>query len=81
MAARKPRKILRVRVTVPRDLVAKPLFHTLSDRFKLVHNTLQGRISAKGAWLDVELSGSARNIDRALEHLEKLGVTVDPLHD
>ena len=81
MAAQKPRKVLRVRVTVPRDLVAKPLFHTLSEKFKLVHNTLQGRISAEGAWLEVELRGSARNIDRALVHLEKLGVTVDPLRD
>ncbi len=68
-------------MTVPRGLVANPLFHTLSEKFKLVLNTLEGRISAKGAWLEVELRGSARNIDRALAHLEKLGVTVDPLRE
>ena len=79
MAGRTSKKVLRIRVTIPKKLVATPVFHTLSGKFKLVHNTLQGRISSQGAWLDVELSGSARNIDAALEHLEKIGVTVDPL--
>lgn len=81
MAAPSSPKVLRVRMTIPKKLVAKPIFHTLSGKYKLIHNTLQGRISSRGAWLDVELSGTARNIDRALEHLEKLGVTVDPLKD
>ena len=81
MPSRSQKKTLRIRVTIPRNLVSNPIFHTLSDKFKLIHNTLQGRISAKGAWLDVELTGTARNLERALEHLEKLGVTVDASTD
>ena len=51
----------------------------LSHDFSVSYNMIRGRITDKGAWLDVELLGAKKNIDRALQFLSERGVTVAPL--
>ena len=51
----------------------------LSNDFGVSYNMMRGRITDKGAWLEVELIGSAKNIERALAFLGERGVTVQPL--
>lgn len=71
------RKTLRIKMIIPKGIVGKPIMHTLGEKFHLVHNTILGRITVKGAWLDVEVSGNAGNIDKALAYLGELGVAVE----
>jgi hypothetical protein len=51
----------------------------LSHDFGVAYNMIRGRITDKGAWLDVELLGTGKNIERALLFLKERGVTVAAL--
>ncbi|MFN3486926.1 MAG: NIL domain-containing protein [Planctomycetota bacterium] len=79
MAARETRKSLRYKMTFPQKIVGEPIMTKLAQDFNVTYNMMRGRISEKGAWLDVELTGAARNIDKALKYLAERGVTIQPL--
>ncbi len=79
MAAKESRKSERFKMTFPAKIVGEPIMTKLSHDFGVSYNMIRGRITDKGAWLDVELLGAKKNIDRALEFLKERGVTVAPL--
>ena len=69
-------KRIRCKMTFPRKIVGDPILHRLWTEFKVVSNTVRGRITEKGAWLEVELLGPPKGIEKALAYLEQQGVTV-----
>jgi ABC-type methionine transport system ATPase subunit len=79
MAAKEAKKTLRCKMTFPQKVVGQPVMHTLWSDFKVVSNTMRGRITEKGAWLEVELVGPAKNLEAALKFLSDQGVNVQPL--
>ena len=42
---------------------------------------IRGRITDKGAWLDVELQGPRKSVEKALAFLAERGVAVAPLDE
>jgi ABC-type methionine transport system ATPase subunit len=79
MAARESRRSGRYKMTFPQKIVGEPIMTKLAQDFNVTYNMMRGRISEKGAWLDVELVGPARNIEKALKYLAERGVTIQPL--
>lgn len=79
MAAHEPQKTVRFKMTFPEKILGEPVIHTLSHDFSVVPNIMRGRITEKNAWLEVELVGAARNIDKALKYLGDRGVAVQKL--
>ena len=79
MAAKESKKSERFKMTFPAKIVGEPIMTKLSHDFGVSYNMIRGRITDKGAWLDVELIGAKKNIDRALEFLKERGVTIAPL--
>ena len=79
MAARDANKTVRFKMTFPAKIVGEPIMTKLSNDFGVSYNMMRGRITDKGAWLEVELIGSAKNIERALKFLGERGVTVQGL--
>ena len=79
MAAKEAKKTVRCKMTFPQKVVGQPVMHKLWSDFKVVSNTMRGRITEKGAWLEVELVGSPKNIDAALKFLADQGVSLQPL--
>jgi hypothetical protein len=71
-----PRVSLRFLMTFPSKVIGDPLIHVLSSDFKVVPNILRGRITDKGARLEVEVTGSPMKIQKAIAWLESRGVTV-----
>ena len=69
----------RFKMTFPAKIVGEPIMTKLSHDFGVSYNMIRGRITDKGAWLDVELLGGKKNIEKALEFLAERGVTVSPL--
>lgn len=65
------------KLTFPAKAVGEPLIHTLSHDFKVVPNILRGRIADKNAWLEIEVVGAAKNIEKALDYLRGRGVTIE----
>ena len=76
MSPRDASKRIRCKMTFPRKIVGDPIMHRLWSEFKVVSNTIRGRITEKGAWLDVELVGSPKAVEKALAYLAEQGVTV-----
>jgi hypothetical protein len=66
-------------MTFPAKIVGEPIMTKLSHDFGVSYNMIRGRITDKGAWLDVELLGPAKNIERALVFLKERGVTISPV--
>lgn len=76
MSPRDAGKKIRCRMTFPRKIVGDPIMHRLWTEFKVVSNTIRGRITEKGAWLEVELVGAPKALEKALAYLADQGVTV-----
>ena len=79
MTAKDSKKSEKFKMTVPAKIVGEPIMTKLSHDFGVSYNMIRGRITDKGAWLDVELLGTAKNIERARVFLKERGVTVSPL--
>ncbi len=79
MSAKEAKKTVRCKMTFPQKVVGQPVMHKLWSDFKVVSNTMRGRITEKGAWLEVELVGAPKNLDAALKFLADQGVSIQPL--
>ena len=78
MSAKEAKKTLRCRMTFPKKVVGQPVMHKLWTDFKVVSNTIRGRITEKGAWLEVDLIGPPKAVEQALAYLKGQGVDVEP---
>jgi len=81
MASKESKKSEKFKMVFPAKIVGEPIMTKLSHDFGVSYNMIRGRITDKGAWLDVELLGAGKNIERALLFLKERGVTVSPLED
>lgn len=70
---------VRLRLTVPAELVQKPLLYHLVKDFDLVPNVRRADVGADHGWVVLELEGAEDRLQRGLAWLEELGVTVDPI--
>jgi len=79
VSARETKRSKLFKMGFPQKLVSEPIMHRISSEFKVVPNIIRGRITEKGAALDVRLSGSPKAIEQALAYLAQQGVSVQPL--
>jgi ferredoxin len=64
----------------PRELVEKPVIYNVTTEYRLVFKILKAEISpdAEGL-LVIELSGDQKDVDAGIDHLDNLGLKVQPL--
>ena len=67
---------VRVTMSFPSSLVEEPIMHKLSTDMHVIPNILRGRITAKNAKLEVELSGKPADVEKAIAYLESKGVNI-----
>ena len=77
--ARKSQKTLRLKMTIPSKVTGEPLIHMLSHDLHVAPNIVRGRIGPSSAWLEIEIAGSQKNLDRALSFLKEKGVIIEDL--
>jgi hypothetical protein len=70
---------VRLRLTVPAELVQKPLLYHLVKDFDLVPNVRRADVRADHGWVVLELEGAEDRLQRGVAWLEEQGVTVDPI--
>jgi hypothetical protein len=73
--ARDARKSLKLKLTFPEKILGDPIIYTLSKDFDVVPNILRGRITGKNAWLELDVIGTEKNLERARKFLIDRGVT------
>ena len=79
MAAKDSQKTLRFKMSFPKRVLGDPVMHRLARKAGVIPSILRGRITNKGAWLEVELVGSGKQLNKALKLLESEGVSVTPM--
>jgi len=72
-------KSVKLKLTFPEKVLGDPIIHKLSHDLGVVPNILRGRITEKNAWLEVELIGPAKAVDKALKYLSDRSVTMTEL--
>jgi ABC-type methionine transport system ATPase subunit len=70
---------LKVRVTFPEDHIKEPVIYQIGKEYKVVTNIRRADVTEKTGWVDLELIGDAKEVERAVAGLKKKGVKVDPI--
>lgn len=70
---------LKVHITFPEGKVREPLIYQIGQEYRVVTNIRRADVNEKTGWVDLELTGSLSEIERAVEGLKKKGVEVDPI--
>jgi ABC-type methionine transport system ATPase subunit len=70
---------LKVRITFPEDHIKEPVIYQIGKEYKVVTNIRRADVTEKTGWVDLELIGEAKEVERAVDGLKKKGVKVDPI--
>ena len=70
---------LKVHVSFPPEKVTEAVIYQIGHEYKVVTNIRKADVTDRTGWIDLELSGEAAEIERAVEGLKKKGVSVDPI--
>ena len=70
---------LKVHISFPEDKIKEPVICQISHEYKLVTNIRKADVTEKSGWVDLELIGDLKEIERAIEGLKQKGVKVDPI--
>lgn len=70
---------LKVHITFPEDKIKEPIIYQLGQEYRVVTNVRRADVNEKTGWVDLELIGDPKEIERAVEGLKKKGVKVDPI--
>jgi hypothetical protein len=68
---------LRLFVSFPEELVARPMIYEIVKRFDVVPNIRRAGVEPHSGWVILELSGPHDARNAAVEYLEGLGCIVD----
>lgn len=70
---------VRFRLLIPGDQVGQPVINDLLDHCGVVTNLKKARISQSEAWVDLEISGPSREVDKATDFLKARNITVNAI--
>jgi len=70
---------LKVRITFPEEQIKEPIIYQIGKDYKVVTNIRRADVTEKTGWVDLELIGDSKEVERAVADLKKKGVKVDPI--
>jgi len=70
---------LKVHITFPEDKIKEPVIYQIGQKYDVITNIRRADVTEKSGWVDLELTGDPKEIERAVEGLKKMGVIVDPI--
>lgn len=70
---------LKIHITFPENKIKEPIIYQIGQEYQLVTNIRRADVTEKTGWVDLELSGDPKEIERAVQRLKKKGVIVDPI--
>jgi len=70
---------LKVHITFPEDKIKEPVIYQIGQNYHVITNIRRADVTEKTGWVDLELTGDPKEIERAVEGLKKMGVKVDPI--
>ena len=71
--------VLKVRLTLPSELVTEPIIYNLGSKYKIITNIRRANITQNAGWVILEISGGSNEIEKAVEYLKSVKVKVEPV--
>jgi molybdopterin synthase sulfur carrier subunit len=69
----------RVTLTFPPKMIREPVVYNIGHRFKLVTNIRSANVSENVGWVTLEIDGDETEYSKAIDYLNEVGVTVEPI--
>lgn len=70
---------LKVHITFPETKIKEPVIYQIGQKYHVITNIRRADVTETTGWMDLELTGDPKEIERAVEGLKKMGVKVDPI--
>ncbi|MFQ5455287.1 MAG: NIL domain-containing protein [Nitrospirota bacterium] len=70
---------LKVHLTFHEETIKEPIIFQVGKDYNVVTNIRRADVTEKTGWVDLELIGDMEEIEKAVGHLKKKGVGVDPI--
>ena len=70
---------LRFHIRYPEEKIPEPILYQVGHEFKVVTSIRRADVRETTGWLDVEFTGEADEIDKAINGLREKGCIVDPI--
>ncbi|UCE64548.1 MAG: NIL domain-containing protein [Nitrospirota bacterium] len=70
---------LRFHIRYPVEKIPEPILYQIGHEFKVVTSIRRADVRETTGWLDVEFTGEADEIDKAVNGLRQKGCIVDPI--
>jgi hypothetical protein len=68
---------VRLFVSIPEDLVERPIIYEMIKRFDVIPSIRRANVETHSAWVILELGGPLEARDQAIAYLVDLGCTVN----
>ncbi len=69
----------KIRISFPEEKIKEPIIYKIGHEFKVVTNVRRADVREKTGWVELELTGDAAEIERAVASLKTKGVKVEPI--
>ena len=70
---------LKFHITFPESKIKEPIIYQIGKEYKVVTNIRKADVTEKTGWVDLELTGDPKEIERAVEGMKNKGIKVDPI--
>jgi hypothetical protein len=70
---------LRFHIRYPEEKIPEPILYQVGHEYKVVTSIRRADVRETTGWLDVEFTGDADEIDKAVNGLRQKGCMVDPI--
>lgn len=70
---------LKIHITFPENKIKEPVIYQIGQKYHVITNIRRADVTEKTGWVDLELTGDPKEIERAVAGLKKMGVKVDPI--
>jgi ABC-type methionine transport system ATPase subunit len=68
---------LKVHITFPEEKIKEPVIYQIGKEYNVITNIRKADVTEKTGWVDLELIGEPKEVERAVAGLKKKGVKVD----
>ena len=69
--------IRKLSLSFSQKLIREPILHNISTRFGVMFNIARANVTDEHGFLEVALEGDAESLEKALDYLRSLGVTIE----
>lgn len=70
---------LRFHIRYPEEKIPSPILYEIGQEYRVVPSIRRADVRETTGWIDVEFTGEADEIDRAVQGLRQKGCHVDPI--